>query len=117
MNGAPEGELYLANVLERFEVPCPGEPAADLEALMDQLAGRAHLKEWHEKFVFGDQLRGVVIHAGHIITPKAAKEVGLSLRRHAPLEAWGLCASVTFQPPFSQTVNDPSVACLCPCVF
>jgi len=75
MNGAPEGDLYLANVLERFEVPRPSDPTVEFEDLMDQLSARAGLREWHEKFVFADALRSVIVHAPHIITPKAAKEV------------------------------------------
>ena len=75
LNGAPEGELYLATVLERCEVQPPADPEAALEEILQQLGSRTMLKQWFEQFEFADKVRSVVLHAGDLINSRAAKEV------------------------------------------
>lgn len=83
MKGAPEGELHLAAVMERFEVPEPnGDPATILARLRDQLATREGLHEWHEQFSAADVARGIIVYESHVIDKAAAKEVSLSTKTH-----------------------------------
>jgi hypothetical protein len=76
MKGAPEGELHLAAVVERFEVPEPkGDPTTILARLRDQLATRQGLHEWHEQFGAADIARGIIVHESPLVDKAAAKEV------------------------------------------
>jgi len=82
MKGAPEGELHLAAVMERFEVPEPnGDPATILARLRDQLATRQGLHEWHEQFGAADIARGIILYESRLIDKAAAKEVGQCIER------------------------------------
>jgi ribosomal protein L16 Arg81 hydroxylase len=81
MDGAPEGELFVAVVLERREVHPADDPAAMLAALLEQLQTKAGLGEWFEKFIFSEKARGVIVHNGSLITSDSALTVGALVRQ------------------------------------
>ena len=72
MDGAPEGQLYEAKVIERDEVQAPENPSELLETVLEE---RSKMNEWHEKFSYADKLRQIALHARELVTPKVAKEV------------------------------------------
>lgn len=74
MNGAPEGELYVANVIERDAVEEPEDVASLLSELEDELKSIESSK-WHEQFSFADRCRQVIIHSTGSITSQFAESV------------------------------------------
>jgi hypothetical protein len=80
MDGAPEGELFVAVVLERREVLPADDAAAVLAALLEQLQTKAGLGEWFEKFIFSEKTRGLIVHNSSLISPEIALTVCFSTR-------------------------------------
>lgn len=67
INGAPEGDQFLANVVERSALPKPKIPVSEfLSTLVEQTA---FLNVWYEKFAFVEKVRSVVVHNATDVAP------------------------------------------------
>ena len=63
LNGAPQGELFMANVVSREEISPPEGNSEDIvENLLEDLKAKKSFA-WHESFKACDSLRSVIIHA------------------------------------------------------
>jgi hypothetical protein len=93
MNGAPEGELYVANVIEREEVAAPDD-ADELFAELEEELGSIAKAPWHKQFTYADRCRQVIIHATGLITSQFADGVSIEIYFVVSLKSLSLCSII-----------------------